>query len=274
LSFFERREAAETLVDDYDLPVRRACLAVQISRSAWYREPQPAREDEDIRDALNKLVDRWPRWGFWKCFGWLRANGAAWNHKRVWRVYCLMKLNLPRRKKKFVLTRERKSLNVIPMPNKSWSLDFVHDALVCGKRFRTLNIIDEGVRECLAIEVDTSLPAARVVRVLEQIIAWRGCPDQIRMDNGPELISSQLVAWCDKHNIEMVHIQPGKPNQNAYIERFNRTYRQEVLNAYLFNSLNQVREITWQWIIDYNEQRPHDALDGLTPTAYREKIAA
>lgn len=261
-------------MEDYSLPVKRACLAVKLSRSAWYREPQAAKEDEEIRDALNKLVERWPRWGFWKCFNWLRANGWTWNHKRVRRIYCLMKLNLPRRKKKFLLTRERKPLEVIQMPNKSWSLDFMHDALMCGKRFRTLNVIDEGVRECLAIEIDTSLPAARVVRVLEQICKWRGYPNQLRMDNGPEFVSSQLVAWCEQNHVEMIHIQPGKPNQNAYIERFNRTFREEVLNAYLFNSLNQVREITWQWIIDYNEERPHDALGGLTPTAYREKIAA
>lgn len=261
-------------MEEYDLPIKRACLAAQLSRSSWYREPQSATEDEEIRYALNELVDRWPRWGFWKCFGWLRTNGKHWNHKRVWRVYCLMKLNLPRRKKKMVLTRKRQPLAVLPVVNQSWSLDFVHDALVCGKRFRTLNIIDEGVRECLAIEVDTSLPAARVVRVLDRIVAWRGTPKQLRMDNGPELISSQLVAWCQRHNVEMLHIQPGKPNQNAYIERFNRTFRQEALNAYLFTSLDQVREISWQWLLDYNEERPHDALNGLTPTAYREKIAA
>jgi len=105
---------------------------------------------------LNELVERWPRWGFWKCFGWLKTNGAKWNHKRVWRIYCLMKLNLPRRKKKTLLTRERKPLAALALPNHSWYLDFVHDALICGKRFRTLNVIDEGVRECLAIEIDTS----------------------------------------------------------------------------------------------------------------------
>lgn len=264
----------ESLVEDYDLPVRRACDAIQMSRSVWYREPKTATEDEVVRQALNTIVERWPRWGFWKCFGWLRAKGMQWNHKRVWRIYCLMRLNLPRRKKKMILTRQRAPLAVLPMENQSWSLDFVHDALICGKRFRTLNIIDEGVRECLAIEIDTSLPAMRVVRVLDQISSWRGFPRQLRMDNGPELISSQLAAWCTQHNVEMIHIQPGKPNQNAYIERFNRTFREEVLNAYLFSSLNEVREITWKWLIDYNEQRPHDSLNGLTPTAFREKIAA
>lgn len=269
-----RREVAECLVDEFDLPITRACNVVKMNRSLWYREPKAKAEDEEIRSALNTLVDRWPRWGFWKCFGWLRANGNRWNHKRVHRIYCLMKLNLPRRKKKMILTRPKQPLNVMPIANHSWSLDFMHDALICGRRFRTLNILDEGVRECLGIEIDSSLPAARVVRFLEQIKSWRGVPKQLRMDNGPELISSQLVAWCEKNNVEMLHIQPGKPNQNAFIERFNRSFRQEVLNAYLFTSLTQVREIAWQWLTDYNEQRPHDALGGLTPTAFREKMAA
>ena len=148
------------LVNNYDLSIQRACFSVQMSRSAWYREPQAATEDENIRQALNELVSRWPRWGFWKCFGWLKANDFSWNHKRVWRVYCLMKLNLPRRKKKMVLTRERQPLTALPIINHSWSLDFLQDALLCGKRFRALTIIDEGVRECLGIEIDTSLSAA------------------------------------------------------------------------------------------------------------------
>lgn len=172
------------------------------------------------------------------------------------------------------LTRERQPLTVQPTVNHSWSLDFMSDTLYSGKRFRTLNIIDEGVRECLGIEIDTSLPAERVVRILERISSWRGAPQQLRMDNGPEFISSKLAAWCQQHQVQMLHIQPGKPNQNAYIERFNRTFRHEVLNAYLFDSLQEVRDIASEWIMDYNEERPHDALNGLAPTAYREKISA
>lgn len=226
-----------------------------------------------MSSALNSLVGRWPRWGFWKCFNWLRAKGHEWNHKRVWRIYRAMKLNLPRRKKKIVLTREKRPLEALPIVNRSWSLDFMHDALYCGKRFRTLNVLDEGVRECLGIEIDTSLPAGRVVRVLEQISAWRGYPQKLRMDNGPELISAQLVEWCERNHVEMMHIQPGKPNQNAYIERFNRSFRYEVLDAHLFTSIKQVQDITWQWMLDYNEQRPHEALNNLTPKAYRERMA-
>lgn len=172
-----------------------------------------------------------------------------------------------------VLTREKQPLDVLPIVNRSWSLDFMHDVLLCGKRFRTLNILDEGVRECLGIEVDTSLPAARVVRALEQICSWRGYPQKLRLDNGPELISSLLVEWCERNQVEMIHIQPGKPNQNAFIERFNRTFRHEVLNAYLFTSIKQVQDIAWQWMADYNEQRPHEALNNLTPSNFRKRIA-
>lgn len=254
--------------------MKQASKAVSISRSTLYRRPENKNGDAEIKAELNGLVERWPRWGFWKCFYWLRRHGNKWNHKKVWRIYSTMKLNLPRRKKRMLLTREKQPLNVLPIANHSWSLDFMHDTLNCGKRFRTLNVIDEGVRECLDIEIDTSLPASRVVRVLERISAWRGLPKQIRLDNGPELISSELMNWCQCKNIKMIHLQPGKPNQNAFIERFNRTFRNEVLNLHLFTTLNQVREIAWEWINDYNQERPHEALNNMTPTCFREKISA
>jgi putative transposase len=158
--------------------------------------------------------------------------------------------------------------------NASWSLDFMYDSLWSGKRFRTLNVIDEGVRECLAIEVDTSLKAERVVRVLERLKSWRGVPRIIRLDNGPELTSVKLQAWCESNGVELRFIQPGKPNQNAFIERFNRTFRSEVLNAYIFESLDEVREAAWWWMVAYNEERPHDALGGLPPSIFRKRLGA
>lgn len=159
-------------------------------------------------------------------------------------------------------------------PNEIWSLDFMSDSLYQGRRFRTLNILDEGVREALAIEVDTSLPAQRVVRALQQLEAWRGLPKAIRLDNGPELTSQYLADWCKSKGIELRFIQPGKPNQNAFIERFNRSYRTEVLNGWLFASLDEVREITHQWLQSYNEERPHDALRNLPPAVFREQLLA
>lgn len=158
--------------------------------------------------------------------------------------------------------------------NQTWSMDFMSDALYNGRRFRTLNILDEGVREGLGIEIDTSLPAERVIRVMEQIAVWRGLPKAIRCDNGPEFIAQSIVDWCELHGIELRHIQPGKPNQNAFIERFNRTYRDEVLSAYLFEDLDQVRDMTHEWLYLYNERRPHDSLGGLPPSIYRQSLEA
>ena len=150
-------------------------------------------------------------------------------------------------------------------------MDFMSDSLVCGRRFRTFNVVDDFNREALAIEIDLNLPAPRIIRVLERIIAWRGYPQQIRMDNGPEFISHRLATWAHEHGIQLVHIQPGKPAQNGYIERFNRTYRQDILDAYLFNSLDEVREITEDWIEEYNTIHPHDALKGLSPYEFAIK---
>jgi putative transposase len=247
----------------------------QLSRAAYYRAgiDWHAR-DMSVVQALNAVVNEHARWGFWKCFDRLRLDGRVWNHKRVWRVYRDLRLNLPRRTKRRLPMRVRQPLEVPALPNVIWSLDFMSDCLYSGRRFRTLNVIDEGVREALAIEIDTSLPSERVVRVLEQLKAWRGVPAAIRLDNGPELLAQQFVDWCRTHTIELRYIQPGKPNQNAYIERFNRTYRNEVLSAYLFDDLEQVREITHSWLQIYNERRPHDALGSLPPTQYREQLVA
>ena len=204
----------------------------------------------------------------------LRNTGHQWNHKRLWRVYCQLRLHLPRRTKKRLPLRFRQPLVVVPQPNVVWAVDFMSDTLYGGRRFRTLNILDEGVREGLAIELDTSLPAERVIRVLEQVVAWRGQPQAIRLDNGPEFIAERFTAWCADRAIALWYIQPGKPDQNAFIERYNRTYRTEVLNAYVFESLEQVREISAEWLQSYNEERPHDALAGLPPALYRANLEA
>ena len=157
-------------------------------------------------------------------------------------------------------------------PNRQWALDFMHDTLYCGKRFRTLNIIDEGTRECLAIEVDSSLPAGRVVRTLERLKAERGLPDQIRVDNGPELIAAEFYDWCEDNGVTVAYIQPGKPQQNGFAERFNGSFRYEFLDAYLFETLDQVREMAWVWMLDYNDERPHESLGHMPPTVYRQKV--
>ena len=245
---------------------------MQLSRSSWYREPsQQAARDQPVIDALNAMLKKYPRWGFWMCYDRLRLDGHAWNHKRVYRVYKAMKLNLPRRKKRQLPQRVQQPMVVEARANAEWSLDFMSDALYHGRRFRTLNVLDEGVREALDIVIDTSIPGARVVRMLGRLIEWCGKPDAIRVDNGPEYISQVFSEWCEKHGIKLNYIQPGKPNQNAYIERLNRTYRHEVLNTDVFESLRQVREITRAWIIEYKQERPHDSLGKIPPALFRRQ---
>ena len=228
--------------------------------------------DQEVIAPLQEVVTKHNRWGFWKCYHWMRFRGYEHNHKKVWRVYKSLGLNLPRRKKKRIPQRVKQPLAVLQVPDKLWSMDFMSDSLYHGKRFRTLNIIDEGVREALAIEVDTSLPTDRVIRVLDQLKESRPLPEQIRVDNGPEFISSKLVAWCEKHQIKLHYIQPGKPTQNAYIERFNRSMRREVLDAHLFGSLTDVRSIVHDWMTSYNEERPHEALGNIPPSVYRRSL--
>lgn len=251
------------------MSVSRGCQCVGLSRAAYYREPIDwATRDAEVISVLDTLVESHPRWGFWKYFDRLRALGHGWNHKQVYRVYCSLGLNQPRRTKRRLPARERMPLLVPGHPNQVWSADFMSDALYQGPRFRTFNIIDDFNREGLAIEIDTSLRAARILRVMDRLKKERGLPDVLRVDNGPEFLSQILIDWAKDNGVLIQHIQPGKPNQNAYIERFNRTYRNEVLNLYLFRDLDEVREITSRWLVSYNEQRPHDALGGLPPAVY------
>jgi len=261
----DKRDAVNTLRES-GLTIRHACRAVNLSRATFYRTPRDWRiADTAVIDALNEQLKKSPQTGFWKCYDRLRQQGYSFNHKRVYRVYCQMGLNKPRRVKRVLPKRSPKPLEVLPVANHQWALDFMHDSLYCGKTFRTLNVIDEGTRECLAIEVDSSLPAARVIRVLEQLKGERGLPKQLRMDNGPEFISALLVDWCEENPIEMAYIKPGKPQQNGFVERFNGSLRREFLNAYLFESLTQVRDMAWIWMLDYNDERPHDSLGKRPP---------
>lgn len=254
------------------LSIVRACSAVLLSRAAYYRPTVDwENRDAEVIGVLNSLIERHARWGFWKCYDRSRLDGHNINHKRLYRVYCLMKLNLPRRGKKRLPPRIRVALEAPPILNRFWALDFMSDSLYSGRCYRLLNVLDEGMREGLAIEADTSIPALRVIRTLENIGAWRGYPSGIRCDNGPEFLSEAFSAWCARRGIAIHYIQPGKPNQNAFIERYNRTFRNEVLDLYLFETLDEVREAAHQFLIDYNERRPHESLNGLPPSVFRER---
>ena len=253
--------------ETHELSLRRACRVVGISDS-FYRYKPDRRRDEPVILGLQEAVERYPAYGFGKLFKILRRWDHPWNHKRVHRIYCELRLNKRRKGKKRLPSRHPQPLSVPAMANQCWSMDFMSDSLFCSRRLRTFNVVDDFNREALAIEIDLNLPAPRVIRVLERLVAWRGYPDKLRMDNGPEFISSVLAEWAEEHGVELEFIQPGKPTQNSYVERFNRTYRDEILNMYVFRSLNEVRERTENWIRKYNEERPHDSLNDLTPWEY------
>jgi putative transposase len=255
----------EYAIEVHKASQRRACRVVGLNRTGFrYRAKKP--DDGETQERLRELAEQQPSWGFKKMYAYLRnQEGIRSNHKRVYRVYCEMKLNLRVKPKKRLPSRAPKPLEQPEAANISWSLDFMSDSLSSGRTMRTLNIIDDYNREVLWIEIDTSLPSARVVRTLDMIASWRGFPKQIRLDNGPELISQKMAQWAEAHDVELAFIQPGKPTQNAYIERFNRTYREDVLDAYLFTSLHEAREITEAWIEAYNAVRPHQALGNLSP---------
>lgn len=268
-----KRGAIAVLVGEHRLSRARACRIVGFSRSAYYQPTVAwAVRDAPVIDALNAIVAERTRWGFWKCYRRLRADGHPWNHKRVHRVYCSLRLNLQRNAKKRLVTRERQPLSVSAVVNRVGALDFMHDTLYDGRPFRTLNVIDEGNREALRIEVGTSIPAARVVRVMEQLIEVYGRPEAIRLDNGPELTAEVFGQWAQDHGVKLLFIQPGKPNQNAFIERFNRSFREEVLNAYLFNSMSEVQHVAEEWVTDYNTYRPHESLGNVPPTAFLPRL--
>lgn len=268
-----KREAIAAMVNDHRLPIARACRIVRMSRSAYYKPTTDwAQRDAPVVDALNEIVAKRSRWGFWKCFNRLRSDGRGWNHKRVHRVYCKMRLNLKRKARRRTWDREKRPLEAPDGLNKVWSIDFMHDSTYDGRSFRTLNVIDEGNREGLRIECGKSIPSARVVRVMRQLVEVYGRPDAIRLDNGPEFTADAFVDWAKEHGIALLYIQPGKPNQNAFIERFNRSFREEVLDAHLFNALSEVQWIADAWLADYNEYRPHESLGNVPPTKFKQRV--
>ena len=243
-----------------------ACEAFGLSQSGYRYRSKLNAENDLIGDWLIRLTDNQRNWGFGLCFLYLRnVKGFRWNHKRVYRIYRELELNLRIKPKKRMVRAKPEPLAVPEQINQVWSMDFMHDQLEDGRTFRLFNVIDDFNRQALGIEVDFSLPAERVIRSLEQIIEWRGLPNVLRCDNGPEYVSEKVMTWATKRGITIEYIQPGKPQKNAYVERFNRTVRYEWLAQYVFESLGQVEEFVTNWIWNYNHERPNMALGEITP---------
>jgi putative transposase len=219
-------------------------------------------------DRLRALAVEHPRWGLRKIHAKLRAENVPINRKRTRRLYRMLGLHLRRKHKRRLPARVKEPMLLPIAPNITWSMDFMHDALAKGRKFRTLNVMDDHNREALCIAVELSITSMRVIRELEQLIDWRGKPERIRVDNGPEFIAHALELWADHQGIQLLFIQKGKPMQNGLIERFNRTYREEVLDANMFEALSQVKETTKRWMWIYNNERPHESLQNLTPRAF------
>lgn len=266
----EKREAVDILLDEEQLSLRKACIIVGIPRTTYNYKAKP-KNDAPVQEVLTALTEKHVDIGFWQAYHRIRNRGHQWNHKKVYRIYTDMKLNFRRKSKRRLPVRVLEALSVPAAPNEVWSIDFMSDALTDGRRFRLLNVIDDFNRESLVIDIDTSVPARRVIRALERLVAERGTPMCIRCDNGPEFISCLLQEWCESRNIRLLYIQPGKPTQNAFVERQNGSIRRGLLNAYLFSSLAEVRIMAEEWRTDYNLERPHKSLGYLSPVLYAEK---
>ena len=250
----------------YGVSVRFACHCLDISVATYYYKPKLSAENQRIADWLLRLTMANKRWGFGLCYLYLRnVKGFGWNHKRIYRIYRELELNLRIKPKRRIKRDKPDALSVPVAPNQVWSIDFMSDSLIDGRSLRTFNVLDDYNREGLGIEVDQSLPSARVIRALNQIIEWRGKPDAIRCDNGPEYISQTLVDWAKERHITLMYIQPGKPTQNAYIERFNRTVRHEWLDMHLFESIEHAQYLATEWLWTYNNERPNSAIGGVPP---------
>jgi putative transposase len=262
----QRKEMAKQYVKESNITIKLACKAFCISETCFRYRPKLSTENEIIADWLLRLTTTYRRWGFGLCYLHLRnVKHFPWNHKRVYRIYRELELNLRIKPKRRVKREKPDALSVPIQPNKVWSMDFMSDNLVSGKSFRTFNVIDDFNRECLGLEVDFSLPSERVIRSLSQIIEWRGKPERLRCDNGPEYLSENLKKWCRSQGIILDYIQKGKPTQNAYVERFNRTVRHEWLELNLFETIHHAQELATKWMWTYNNERPNSAIGGIPP---------
>jgi putative transposase len=265
------KAAIEQMKQEYAFSERRACRLMMLAVTTYRYRSQ--RSDEPLRTRLVELAGEKPRFGYRRLHVLLRRSGEHVNHKRLHRIYREAGLMIRRKKRKHCV-RVGQPLRNWTAANQEWALDFAHDAVACGRAIRVLSVVDAYTRECLALEVDTSFASRRVTRVLEAIVAERGRPQVIRCDNGPELTSRHFLAWCIEQQIELVHIQPGRPTQNAHVESFHGRLREECLAVSWFQNLFDARRKIMAWRKEYNEERPHSSLGYRTPKEFAAAEAA
>lgn len=258
--------------EKFGLSERRACELNDMDRSSYRYEPGEDR-DTELRTRLTELARQKPRFGYRRLGVLLERSGEAVNHKRLFRIYQEAGLAVRRRERKR-LERGRAGMPLLSRPNQEWSIDFISDALATGRALRALTVLDGFTKEAPVIQVDSSLSAPRVTRALDEVIAERGKPAGIRVDNGPEFTSRCFVAWAEQRGITLIHIQPGKPVQNSFIESFNGRFRDECLNANWFTSMADARRKIEDWRIDYNQHRPHSSLAYRTPEEFARQWSA
>lgn len=263
---------AAYVIATHHISISRACRVVCLPKSMYYYIKK--KDDTETIVKLRELADKHPTEGQDLYYARIRREGLKWNYKRVRRVYLLLGMNRRRKVRKRIPIRVKEPLARPEAPLKTWSLDFMSDVLTNKRKFRTLNVIDDYNRQAIAVEVAHSMPATTVIRLLERVIKEHGKPSRFRTDNGPEFISKEFREWCADKGIGIQFIQPGRPMQNGYIERFNRTFRENILDAYLFENIMQVQILAEEWMQDYNYNRPHEALGGKTPMEYNALPAA
>lgn len=257
-------------MEQFDLSERRACKLVEFDRSSYRYEPR-ADPNAELREELVKLARQKPRYGYRRLQVLLSKRGHRASAQRIYRLYREERLMVRRLRRKR-LVRPANEGRLLLRSNQEWALDFACDALATGRGIRILAIVDACTRECLTLEVDTSLSSPRVTRGLEQAIEQRGLPESIRCDNGPELTSRHFLGWCEERKIQLIHIQPGRPMQNGHVESFNGRLRDECLNASWFRNLADAREKISRWREEYNGERPHSSLGYRTPNEFAETL--
>jgi putative transposase len=265
----QKREAVE-LLQGCGLSAKAACKILKFSRSSCFYKSKL--DDVELKVNLVKVATERPRFGYKRLCLLLRADGIIVNHKRVYRVYRQENLAVRKRSKIRHPWRTKSPHPELDGPNVCWSMDFMSDTLACGKKFRTINIIDNFSRECLGIKVNTRLPSQRVIDLLNQIKQKRALPAEIVVDNGPEFTSKKMIIWATNNRVTLRFIDPGKPIQNAYIESFNGRMRDECLNQFWFTDLEDAKRTISNWREDYNTIRPHSSLKNLAPEKFMEKF--